>query len=176
MRVLDVGSGLGGPARCIAGEFGCRVTGVDLTDEYVRAAAMLAERVGLSNLVTYHQGDALDLPFPEATFDVVWTQHTAMNIRDKAALYREMFRVLTPGGALAIYDILAGPVTPVHFPVPWARVPETSFLITPDELHRFLNLKTGVPRERGSREGGEAARRVALVETHIDQPVQDRLG
>lgn len=138
MRVLDVGSGLGGPARCIAHEFGCQVTGIDLTDEYVRTAAMLAERVGLSNLVTYRQGDALDLPFPEATFDVVWSQHTGMNIPDKAILYQEMFRVLKPGGALAIYDILAGPVTPVHFPVPWARVPATSFLITPDELRRFL--------------------------------------
>ncbi len=138
MHVLDIGSGLGGPARCIAHEFGCRVTGIDLTDEYVCTAAMLAERVGLSNLVTYRQEDALNLPFAEATFDVVWTQHAAMNIPDKATLYREMFRVVKPGGALAIYDILAGPVTPAHFPVPWARVPETSFLITPDALRRFL--------------------------------------
>ena len=138
VRVLDVGSGLGGPARCLAGAFGCRVTGVDLTAEYVRTAAMLAERIGLSNLVTYLQGDALHLPFSEAAFDAVWTQHAAMNVRDKAVFYGEMFRVLTPGGALAIYDILAGPVSPVHFPVPWARVPETSFLITADELRRFL--------------------------------------
>ena len=138
MHVLDVGSGLGGPSRCIAGEFRCRVTGIDLTDEYCRTASMLAERVGLSNLVTYRQGDALDLPFQDASFDVVWTQHAAMNIPDKATLYREMFRVLKAGGALAIYEILAGPVSPVQFPVPWARVPETSFLITPDELRQFL--------------------------------------
>jgi SAM-dependent methyltransferase len=137
-HVLDVGCGLGGAARCIASEFGCRVTGIDLTDEYVRTAALLAERVGLSNLVTYQQGDALVLPFTEATFDVVWTQHAAMNIPDKAALYREMYRVLMPGGALAIYDILAGSVTPVLFPVPWARVSETSFLITPGELRQLL--------------------------------------
>jgi len=137
-RVLDIGSGLGGPSRCIAREFGCQVTGIDLTDEYCRVATMLAERTGLSQRVTYRQGDALDLPFPDAAFDVVWTQHVAMNIRDKAALYRGMSRVLKPGGALALYDVLAGPASPVLFPVPWARSPETSFLVTPDELCRLL--------------------------------------
>ena len=137
-RVLDVGSGLGGPSRCIAREFGCRVTGLDLTDEYCRVATLLAERTGLADLVTYRQGDALALPFPEAAFDVVWTQHAAMNIPDKAQLYREMFRVLRPGGALALYDVLAGPGGAVVFPVPWARSPETSFLVTPDELRGLL--------------------------------------
>ena len=138
MRVLDVGSGLGGPSRAIAREFGCRVTGVDLTDEYCRVATLLAERSGLAHLVSYRQGDALDLPFPDASFDVVWTQHVAMNIQDKAALYREMGRVLRPGGALALYDVLAGPAGPVLFPVPWARAPEPSFLVTPDELRGLL--------------------------------------
>ena len=138
MRVLDVGSGLGGPSRAIAREFGCRVTGVDLTDEYCRVATLLAERSGLAHLVSYRQGDALDLPFPDASFDVVWTQHVAMNVPDKAALYREMGRVLRPGGALALYDVLAGPAGPVLFPVPWARAPETSFLVTPDELRGLL--------------------------------------
>ncbi len=137
-RVLDVGSGLGGPSRCTAREFGCRVTGLDLTDEYCRVATLLAERIGLADLVTYLQGDALALPFPEAAFDMVWTQHAAMNIPDKAQLYREMFRVLRPGGALALYDVLAGPGGAVVFPVPWARSPETSFLVTPDELRGLL--------------------------------------
>ena len=137
-RVLDVGSGIGGPSRCIASAFGCRVTGIDLTDEYCRVATMLAERTGLAHLVTYRQGDALDLPFPDGAFDVVWTQHAAMNIPDKATLYRGMHRVLRPGGALALYDVLAGPAGPVHFPVPWARSPEASFLVTPDELRRLL--------------------------------------
>lgn len=137
-RVLDVGSGLGGPSRCIAREFGCRVMGLDLTDEYCRVATLLAERTGLADLVTYRQGDALALPFPEAAFDVVWTQHAAMNIPDKPRLYREVFRVLTPGGALALYDVLAGPGGHVVFPVPWARSPGTSFLATPDELRRLL--------------------------------------
>ena len=137
-HVLDVGSGVGGPSRCIAREFGCRVTGIDLTEEYCRVAQMLAQRIGLSDLVTYRQGDALALPFPDEAFDVVWTQHTAMNIPDKVTLYREMFRVLKSGGMLAIYDILAGPVSPIHFPVPWARQPEASHLVTTEELRTLL--------------------------------------
>jgi SAM-dependent methyltransferase len=136
--VLDVGSGVGGPSRCIARHFGCPVTGIDLTDEYCRVAEMLAERVGLSDLVTYLQGDALDLRFPDDEFDVVWTQHTAMNVAEKLRFYQEMFRVLKHGGALAIYDILTGPTSSVHFPVPWARSQETSFLVTPEELRRLL--------------------------------------
>jgi len=138
MQVLDVGCGIGGPSRSLASEFGCQVTGVDLTEEYCLVAEMLAEKVGLSHLVNYRQGDALHLPYPENSFDVVWTQHTAMNIRAKDQLYLELNRVLRPGGALAIYDILAGPVCPVHFPVPWADGPETSFLVAPEELRRLL--------------------------------------
>ena len=99
---------------------------------------MLTAKVGLSHLIKYLHGDALKLPCSDEAFDVVWTQHTSMNISDKDALYREMYRVLKPGGTLAIYDILEGPVNPVHFPVPWAREPETSFLVTPDELHHLL--------------------------------------
>lgn len=137
-RVLDVGSGVGGTARCLAREFGCRVTGIDLTDEYCRAAEMIAARIGLAELVDYRQGDATNLPFPEGIFDVVWTEHVAMNIPDKPRLYREMYRVLKPRGTLAIYDILAGPSGPVLFPVPWARTPEASFLVTPDGLRKLL--------------------------------------
>jgi len=136
--VLDVGSGVGGSSRCLAHEFGCRVTGIDLTDEYCRAAAMLTERIGLSMLVNYRQGDALNLPFSNETFDVVWTEHAAMNISNRPALYQEMYRVLKPGGTLAIYDILAGPSGPVLFPVPWARSPETSFVVSPEDLRTLL--------------------------------------
>jgi ubiquinone/menaquinone biosynthesis C-methylase UbiE len=137
-RVLDVGSGVGGTSRCLAKEFGCRVTGIDLTHEYCRAAAMLSAKIGLSHLVDFRQGDATELPFDAQTFDVVWTEHVAMNIPDKTRLYKEMHRVLKPGGTLAIYDVLAGPSGPVVFPVPWARTPDTSFLVQPAELRNLL--------------------------------------
>ena len=137
-HVLDVGSGIGGTSRCLAMEFGCRVTGIDLTDEYCRAAEMLSSKVGLADLVDYRQGDATNLPFEDGAFDVVWTEHVAMNIPDKTRLYGEMHRVLKPGGTLAIYDVLAGPSEAVLFPVPWARTPDTSFLVQPNELRRLL--------------------------------------
>jgi len=137
-HVLDVGSGIGGTSRCLAMEFGCRVTGIDLTDEYCRAAEILSAKVGLADLVDYRQGDATDLPFDDGVFDVVWTEHVAMNIPDKTRLYGEMHRVLKPGGTLAIYDVLAGPSEVVLFPVPWARTPDTSFLVQPNELRRLL--------------------------------------
>jgi len=136
--VLDIGSGVGGPSRAIVCEFGCQAVGIDLTGEYCRVAAMLAERTGLLHQVRYCQGNALHLPFPDGSFDIVWTQHAAMNIPRKARLYGEMYRVLKPGGAVAIYDVLAGPAGEVIFPVLWARSPETSFLITPEELRQHL--------------------------------------
>ena len=136
--VLDVGSGVGGTSRCLAQQFGCHVTGIDLTEEYCRSAAMLSSRIGLAHLTKFRQGDATQLSFPDQTFDVVWTEHVAMNIPDKTQLYQEMYRVLKPGGTLAIYDVLAGPSGPVLFPVPWARTPDTSFLVQPDELRKLL--------------------------------------
>lgn len=137
-HVLDVGSGIGGTSRCLAQEFGCRVTGIDLTEEYCRAAAMLSAKIGFADLVDYRQGDATHQPFDDESFDVVWSEHAAMNIPDKARLYQEMHRVLRPGGTLAIHDVLAGPCGPVVFPVPWARTAQTSFLVRPDELRQLL--------------------------------------
>jgi MPBQ/MSBQ methyltransferase len=136
--VLDIGCGLGGPSRRLASEYGCRVIGLDLTEEYCRVAEALSTRLRLQALVSYRTGNALALPFDDTSFDVVWTQHTSMNIGDKARLYGEMYRVLKPGGQLAIYDILAGPGGEVHFPVPWAREPSISFLVSPDELRGLL--------------------------------------
>ena len=138
MRVLDVGCGIGGPARLLAAEFGCAVTGIDLTEEFCEAATRLSELVKLSGKVEFRCANALDLPFEPAGFDAVWTQHASMNISDKDRLYSEFHRVLKPGGRVCIYDIAAGPASPIHFPVPWARDPSISFLIAPDVIRRKL--------------------------------------
>src|SRR5450631_2864213 len=134
MQVLDVGCGLGGASRYLAQEFGCRVTGLDLSADYCRVATGLTQRLSLDSLVSFRQGDAVDLPFPDGSFDIVWTQHAAMNIPDKPRLYRELWRVLKPRGRLAMYDILAGPGGDVYFPVPWARESSISFLLTSQKL------------------------------------------
>ena len=136
--VLDVGCGLGGPARHLAAEFGARVTGIDLSQPFVDVAQMLARRCGLSDRVEYRQADALDLPFPDSSFDHAWTQHVAMNIADRTRFYLNIHRVLKPGGRLAIYDIVAGPVEPVLFPVPWARRQEISHLLTAEAMGKAL--------------------------------------
>jgi len=138
MEVLDVGGGLGGAARLLAAEQGCKVTVLDLTQEYCRVGELLTARTGLSDRVSFQQGSALDMPFPEARFDVVWTQHSSMNIADKARLYAEVRRVLRPAGRLAFHEIMAGPVQPIHFPVPWAHEPAISFLRPPEEVRALL--------------------------------------
>lgn len=138
MHVLDVGSGLGGPSRHLAGAYGCRVTGLDLTSEYCAVAALLAERVGLADRVEYRQCDALAMPFADGTFDAAITQHAAMNIGDKARLYAEVSRVLKPGSVFGLYDLLQGAGGEVHYPVPWARDPSTSFLVGAGELRVLL--------------------------------------
>jgi SAM-dependent methyltransferase len=137
-KVLDVGSGLGGASRYLAQTYGCRVTGLDLTTEYCDVARQLADRLGLSSRVTYQHGNALDMPFEDATFDIVWTQHASMNIQAKARLYHEIARVLKPEGVLALYDVLAGPGGPVHLPAPWAGDASISYLITPEALRSHL--------------------------------------
>lgn len=137
-HVLDVGSGVGGPARFLAETHGCSVVGVDLAVEYCRLAEALTARCGLKDKATFRPADALDLPFADESFDAVWTQHAAMNIADRPRLYGEMRRVLRPGGIVALYDAVAGNGAP-FFPVPWARDGSTSFLLSPDALREVLD-------------------------------------
>jgi sarcosine/dimethylglycine N-methyltransferase len=137
-RVLDVGGGLGGPARTLALEFGCHVTVIDLTDSYVRAARLLTARLGLQDRVVHRVGNALDLPFDDAVFDVVWTQNSGMNIADKERLYAGFHRVLAAGGLLALQEPMVGPVQPPVLPLMWARDPATSFLRSPGEMREVI--------------------------------------
>jgi SAM-dependent methyltransferase len=137
-RVLDVGSGLGGPSRYIAWRYGCRVSGVDLTAEFVRVAEMLTRMTRLVGRVDYRQGNALDLPFEDMCFDIAWSQNAAMNIADRDRLYGEMHRVLRPGGKLALQEVAVGPGGDPHYPVQWARAPATSFLLTQQATRQKL--------------------------------------
>jgi ubiquinone/menaquinone biosynthesis C-methylase UbiE len=137
-HVVDVGSGLGGPARYLAATFGCRVSGVDLTAEFVETAIELTRRTGLADRVDFRQGSGLALPFHDGRFDLAWTQNVAMNIADRPRWYAELRRVLKRGGRLAIQDVAQGPGGPLHFPVNWADRPEISFLRTPEETKALL--------------------------------------
>lgn len=137
MSVLDVGSGVGGPARALAASHGCVVTGVDLSEPFVDAARYLTERTRQNGQVSFQAASALALPFGDGHFDAVLLQHVAMNIADRARLYREIRRVLKPGGKFATYDaVLKG--GELHYPVPWARTPATSFLLTPDATREVV--------------------------------------
>ncbi len=138
MHILDVGGGLGGPARSLATDVGCTVTVLDLAEEYCKVGEMLTTRMGLSDRVTFQHGDALTMPFADSSFDAVWTQHSTMNIENKERLYAEIYRVLHPGGRLALHEVMAGPVQPIHFPVPWAYDATISFLRPPDVVRLLL--------------------------------------
>jgi ubiquinone/menaquinone biosynthesis C-methylase UbiE len=137
-QVLDVGGGFGGPARTLAVEFGCLVTTVDLTASYVRAAQTLTTQMRLDDRVSHHVGNALALPFPDETFDLVWTQNSGMSIADKERLYAGFRRVLRPGGLLALQEPMTGPVQPLLYPVMWARDASTTFLRTPAEMRAVI--------------------------------------
>ena len=136
MQVLDIGCGLGGAARLLAGEFGCQVTGIDISPEYIHTAQKLSQ---LTHLPTHFVvGNALALPFENGRFDVVWTQHAQMNIADKRRFYKEVARVLQPNGRFVYYDVLSKEHAPIQYPLPWADDESMSYLVTPDELRKLL--------------------------------------
>jgi ubiquinone/menaquinone biosynthesis C-methylase UbiE len=130
-RVLDLGSGLGGLARYFAHTYGCRVTGVDLTPDFVAAAESLTRRCDLAGKVTFRVGNILDLSFEEGSFDAATLVHVGMNIADKARLFAQARRVLRPGGRFAVYDIMQVEPGPLPYPMPWAETEAISFVATP---------------------------------------------
>jgi len=137
-HLLDVGSGLGGPSRFFAAEHGSRVSGIDLTEDYVQTATALAGRVGLGDRVSYRQGSALDLPFTPGSFDGAYMLHVGMNIADKPALFAGIRRMLKPGGFFAIYDVMQDGEGELQFPLPWASQATASFVETVAYYRRAL--------------------------------------
>jgi len=137
-HLLDIGSGLGGPARYMHRRFGCSVTGIDLTAEFCDVARHLTGRLGFGDKVRFEHGDALAMPFAAARFDGAYSMNVSMNIADKEAFYLEVRRVLKPGGWLMLSEIAKGPGPEVEYPVPWAASAEASFLSTPEETRQGL--------------------------------------
>jgi SAM-dependent methyltransferase len=155
MELLDVGCGIGGPARYFAEEKKCRVTGIDLTEEFVRTAASLTKHVHLDNAVRFEQGSALAMPFERGRFDGAYMIHVGMNISDKQTLIREVARVLKPGARFTIFDILRVSEGDFSFPVPWALGGEASFVAHANTYKNALqSAGFEVEHERGRGEFG----------------------
>lgn len=138
VQVLDVGCGLGGASRYMARQFGARVTGVDLTPEFVDVARELTARCGLGDLVEIRQGSGTDLPFPNGNFDAACLLHVGMNVEDKATLFAEIRRVLVPGGLFGLYEVMLTGSGGIDYPQPWASAADTSFLLDPSGYRRLL--------------------------------------
>lgn len=146
LRVLDVGCGIGGPARTLAAEFGADVTGIDLTQGFVAAAVRLSTQLGLASSTRFIHGSALALPIADASVDVVWSQNMLMNVPDKARFAAEVARVLVPGGLFAFEAVVAG-VGDAHYPAFWAATPALSFLVTADTLRAILAAADLIERQ-----------------------------
>ena len=138
-RVLDIGSGLGGPARTLAEKYGCHVTGIDLTPSFCEAAMAMSNWVGLGGRTVFRQADATDLPFTDNQFDAAMTIHVAMNIPAKDQMYAEARQVVKTGGIFAIYDVLQGEGGEAVLPVPWARDQSINYLVTPNQMVSLLH-------------------------------------
>lgn len=137
-RVLDIGAGLGGAARLIAAAHGCQVACLEMSSDYCAGAVLLNRLTELEERIEVRQGSALDLPFPDASFDLVWMQNVGMNIADKPTLYAEIRRVLKPGGRYAFQEMAVGEADTAYFPLPWATDAADSYLVPADEMQSLL--------------------------------------
>lgn len=138
-RVLDIGAGLAGPARMLVATIGCHVDCVEYSPDFCTAAVMLNRLTGLDDKINVHTSSALDLPFADASFDVVWMQNVGMNIADKQTLYAEIYRVLRRGGRYAFQEMAAGKTATSYFPLPWATDPADSFLVSEEAMRALLD-------------------------------------
>lgn len=139
MTVLDAGSGIGGSSRFLAHHFNCRVEAIDLSAEFVSAAADLDALVGVSDKISHRVGSVTELPFEDGLLDVVWCQNVTMNVPDKAAMFAEALRVLRPGGVYVLSHLAESGTGPVDYPLPWAMTAETSFALSPDLIMEALH-------------------------------------
>ena len=152
-HVLDVGCGIGGASRFAARTYGCQVTGMDLTEEYVETGNTLCSWLGQENRVKLSQGNALAMNLPDATVDKAFMLHVGMNIPDKASLAMEVWRVLRPGGVFGIYDIMEVGGDQLKYPVPWATVAKASSLASPANYkHSLMAAGFQIVSERDRRE------------------------
>lgn len=138
MHIIDVGCGVGGSTRRLAHETGCRVTGVDLSDEYIDAAERLTQLLTMQERVRFHAASALELPFEDHSFDGAWSIQMNMNVEDKLGWLQELNRVMKPGTRAVLYEVCGHKNSPVHFPVPWAQDDSMSFLVPPDEFRELI--------------------------------------
>jgi ubiquinone/menaquinone biosynthesis C-methylase UbiE len=153
MHILDVGCGLGGTARFVASRYRSRVTGIDLTGEYVETGNTLCRWVGLAHRISLHQGSALAMPFADRSFDGAYMLHVGMNIEDKEKLAQEVARGLRPGSRFGIYDVMRTGPGDLAYPVPWAAMAELSAVAEPDEYRSALQAAGfAVTAERNRRD------------------------
>lgn len=138
MHILDVGCGVGGSTRRLSHEVGCRVVGIDLSDEYIDAAERLTQLLNMQERVKFQVASALALPFADNTFDGVWSIQMNMNVEDKLGWLKEVYRTLKPGGRAVLYEVCGNRKTPVYFPVPWAQDSSMSFLVPPDSFRDVI--------------------------------------
>jgi sarcosine/dimethylglycine N-methyltransferase len=169
-EVLDAGSGIGGTARYVAERFRCRVTAVDLTEEYCSTARWLNELAGLDDRITVRQADVTDLPFEDATFSLLFSQHVQMNVADKSLLYAEARRVLAAKGRLALWDVVAGDNRELDFPMPWADRAEFSHLTTPGRLRTTIE-SSGFEIEQWNDLTDQAAETMQMLLTLPPSPI-----
>lgn len=138
LRLLDVGCGIGGPARMTAARYGCEVIGIDLSPDFVAAARALTDRVGLSEQVSYQVGSATGLPFEDGWFARAMLNHVGMNIADKARVFSEVRRVLEVGGLFGLHEQMRTGDGELPYPLPWAVEPSSSFVETRDRYRELL--------------------------------------
>lgn len=170
-KVLDIGCGIGGPCRMLADEFGCDTIGIDLSEEYVATANLLSKLVGLEHVAKFVQGDAINLPFPDSTFDVVWTQHVQMNVCDKLKFYSEIERVLNEKGIFIYYEVFKKGNLDVRYPMPWADESKISFLEPTSNMNSILK-NLGLIKEQST---DQTESGIKILEKSLNRIPKDKL-